>query len=312
MLTRSMQREKEKRQNLCDAVKSLPNLSGILIRAINLCKSAKGLSFAELKDVLGTKGYDVSRYCPSVKRQLKSLASKGALLRMTHKAGSSFFVIRKHHGKEGTTQPFMGSEKILRMQKMGARRTNSQRVPEKMKGVAVQAKSSGLKAAKASRKVQRPNRKWKLGKRQPRQRPGQSNPTKTFQSPIRKSMSTVKWPNSSATKILCYSRVKPAASRKTVRNSRRATVNTAKKLGSPIIQAASRRSRWSGHGGTVSEKGLGGPYSHTASNVKASKYSRGKTPSTGKRERRPRGKPLFLPPGSNSRAASNTKRPRRR
>ncbi|KAL8212942.1 UNVERIFIED_CONTAM: hypothetical protein K2H54_059708 [Gekko kuhli] len=146
MTTRSMQREKEKGQNLCDTVKSLPNLSGILIRAINLCKSAKGLRFTELKEVLGAKGYDVSRYCPSVKRQLKSLASKGALVRMTHKAGSTFFVIRKHQGKEADTQAPAGPGGNLRMQKIGAGRKDSQRAPEKTKGAAKQAKGSGLRA----------------------------------------------------------------------------------------------------------------------------------------------------------------------
>ncbi|XP_060094751.1 uncharacterized protein LOC132571976 [Heteronotia binoei] len=171
MVTRSMQREKAKGQNLCDTVKSLPNLSGILIQAINLCKSAKGLSFTELKELLGAKGYDVSRYCPSIKKQLKSLASKGALMRMSHKAGSTFFVIRKHQRKEVATQ---ASEKM------------------------------------------------------------------------------------------------------TVRYLRSTTANAAKKSGSATSRAGSKRSGDSSNGVRVSKKGLGGTYSHTAPNLKISKYSRSK------------------------------------
>lgn len=277
MVTRSMQREKVKRLNLCDAVEALPNLSGILIRAINMCKSSKGLSFTELKEVLGAKGYDVSRYCPSIRKQLKSLTSKGALVRMTHRAGSSFFVIRKHQGKEAATQASAGSEKIVRVQKMGTDKTNSQRTPEKVKETGAQAKSPGLKAAKVSRTFQRLNKKWKSGAKRPRQPPGQRSLAKTFKRPVKETVSAVKRANTSAANTVPkakrpnYSRSKPASSRKTLRST---AANAAAKSGSPVDQTGSKRSRVSSTGVIVSKKGLGGPHSYTVPNVKASKYSK--------------------------------------
>ncbi|XP_048343221.1 histone H1.01-like [Sphaerodactylus townsendi] len=189
VMTRSMQRKEENRQNLCDSVDSLPSLSRILIRTINLCKSARGLSLTHLDKVLGAKGYSMSRYCPSIKRQLKLLSSRGALVKMTHKAGSSYFVITKHQEKVATNQ---ASEKIIGTRKTGAERTNPHSASEKMNRTAQRAKSSGIETAEANQKVLRLNRNQKL--RQP------PSSAKAFQRPNKKTVSTIERPHSSRSK----------------------------------------------------------------------------------------------------------------
>ncbi|XP_039216977.1 histone H1.1-like [Crotalus tigris] len=139
------------------SIDSLPCISGLIIEAIASCKSHNGLTFAELKEVLGTKGYDVRRHYPRIKRKLQSLVSKGALVRMTSGNGSSFFVVKKY--QEKITKISRNLEKAARIKKAGMSAS------EKARGKTEEAKSLSWKAGKIRRKPKRSHQKLKAGQK---------------------------------------------------------------------------------------------------------------------------------------------------
>uniref|UniRef100_A0A8D0DFT9 H15 domain-containing protein n=1 Tax=Salvator merianae TaxID=96440 RepID=A0A8D0DFT9_SALMN len=135
---------------------SLPNISGLLVQAIAMCQSDNGLSFTELKEVLSTKGYNVSRHCPRIKKKLQALVSKGALVRMTRSNGSTFFVVKKY--PEKSSNVFESSEKNVGRQKAKVENRNAMYVPSKAKrpskgGKNPDSKNRGKKAQSLNKKL---------------------------------------------------------------------------------------------------------------------------------------------------------------
>uniref|UniRef100_A0A8D2Q4T8 H15 domain-containing protein n=1 Tax=Varanus komodoensis TaxID=61221 RepID=A0A8D2Q4T8_VARKO len=179
--TRSM--EKQKSLIPCKSIETLPSISGVLVRAIASCESDKGFSFAELKEVLSTKGYNVSKHCPNVKKRLHSLVSKGALVRMTRSKGSTFFVVRKY--LESDRKTFESSEKIVGIKKAGAEKSTLC-ASENIRGQAKQGRSSRRKIGEARGKKLQP------GETQPKQSTSKGGSAKRLQMLLKRAVSTAK------------------------------------------------------------------------------------------------------------------------
>lgn len=174
------------------SIDSLPSISGLIIEAIASCKSHNGLTFAELKEVLGTKGYDVRRHYPRIKRKLQSLVSKGALVRMTCGNGSSFFVVRKY--QEKITKISRNLEKAARIKKAGMCAS------EKIKGKAEEAKSLSWKAGKIRRRPKRSHRKIKAGQKSSRRSTSQSKSVERTPNLCQRALSAAKKSSSAGSK----------------------------------------------------------------------------------------------------------------
>ncbi|XP_026576498.1 histone H1C-like [Pseudonaja textilis] len=177
------------------SIDSLPSISGLIIEAIASCKSHNGLTFAELKEVLGTKGYDVRRHYPRLKRKLQSLVSKGALVRMTCGNGSSSFVVRKY--QEKITKISRNLEKAARIKKAGMCAS------EKIKGKAEEAKSLSWKAGKIRRKPKRSHRKLKAGQKPSRRSVSQSKSVERTPNLCQRALSAAKKSSSAGSKSNC-------------------------------------------------------------------------------------------------------------
>ncbi|XP_053158949.1 histone H1.4-like [Hemicordylus capensis] len=317
-------RPTQKKKSLipCKSVESLPSLSslsGLLVQAIASCESDNGLSFTELKKVLSGKGYDVSRHCPIIKRKLHSLASKGALMRMTHGDGSTFFVVRKYQENTVTTTGiFEGSEKTVGIKKAESGRRKTMHTSGKTKRAARQAKSSGWKAGKARRKLQRRVRKLKAGEKQHRQRSiSKSSATKRLESLAKKAiLSSPGTKAMSKPKRSYHSIDKAGATLKRPRNPRSRAAPAAKKPKSPISKAIPNKLRClaSTSNFRASLKASESPYSKAAFIMKKPRYRATKTVSPGKRQRSPRRKNAHYPQRQQKsirgRGASIMKRPK--
>uniref|UniRef100_A0A803T6F3 H15 domain-containing protein n=1 Tax=Anolis carolinensis TaxID=28377 RepID=A0A803T6F3_ANOCA len=115
--------------------------------------SDNGLSFFELKKILRTKGYDVSKHSPSLKRKLNSLVSQGVLVRRTDRKGSTVFVVQKYQD----VKVFGTSNKKGRRTKQLTRAERRRPVSTSVqtKGAAKQGRGQRWKTQEARRLSQR-------------------------------------------------------------------------------------------------------------------------------------------------------------
>ncbi|XP_025024366.1 histone H1-like [Python bivittatus] len=291
------------------SIDSLPSISGLLIEAIASCKSDNGLSFAELKEVLSAKGYDVRRHSPRIKRKLQSLVSKGALVRMTCGNGSSFFVVRKY--QERATEISEDLEKAVRIKKaaVGA--------PAKTKGTAEEAKRSSWKAGEASRKLQRTSQKLKAGEKQSRRSISQSRSAERTPNLCQRALSAAKKSSSAGSKTAAAFRESHhsnqgsvSALKRSSRNRKNRTTSFLKMVQGPLDKRAPKRYRPSKRGLPPPVKEQVSPYYKGNLLAKQKAYCRGvKTYSAKRRRSRRRSRAAFHSPRGTS---SNSERVLRR
>uniref|UniRef100_A0A3B4HA45 H15 domain-containing protein n=1 Tax=Pundamilia nyererei TaxID=303518 RepID=A0A3B4HA45_9CICH len=80
--------------------KSGPSASELIVKAVNESKERKGLSLAAIKKDLVARGYDVEHNSAHVRRALKSLVQKGALVHTTGTGASGSFKAAKPEASE--------------------------------------------------------------------------------------------------------------------------------------------------------------------------------------------------------------------
>nr|XP_020633193.1 histone H1.10-like [Pogona vitticeps] len=310
VITRSMQKKKD--LLFLKSTESLPNISRLLVRALATRESNSGLTFAELKEMLGTKGYDVTRHCPDLKRKLNSLVSKGALVRMTHQSGSMFFVVRKYPEKAseifGNSDEEVGTEKAQGVDKRKATRSMS----PKMKGGAQPAKSPGQKTQEGQRSLQNPGKKLQPREKQSRQSARSSNSAKRFQS-ISSTSKRSSPSNSKAqlpTKRPHSSNRKAASSSEGPRKCRRQAVpSSSKRARSTVCKITAEQSRCSSRSVLALAKEQGSPYGRETRSTNKIRCCQSRNVSPPQEQRSPRRKaPHPTKKAKNSRVPNTTKR----
>uniref|UniRef100_A0A3B4UHP6 H15 domain-containing protein n=1 Tax=Seriola dumerili TaxID=41447 RepID=A0A3B4UHP6_SERDU len=80
--------------------KTGPGASELILKAVSASKERKGLSYVALKKSLAAQGYDVEHNSAHVRRAIKTLVGKGALVQ-TKGTGASGSFKAKETGEDG-------------------------------------------------------------------------------------------------------------------------------------------------------------------------------------------------------------------
>ncbi|XP_053234982.1 histone H1.5-like [Podarcis raffonei] len=280
IITRSMQRRRS--LNPGKTIKSLPNISGLVVQAI-AASASNGLTLTELKEVLSAKGYNVRRQSPRTQRKMHALVLKGAVVRMTHSDGSKFFVIRKHQSK--ASKIFENPKRTAGARKVRVGRRYGTCTGTKTKGEVEGAKSSADKTGEARQKLRIPNRRRRCPRKNGTGRRSQRLAQKAASSTSDNS-------DNKAEDQHCSSR-SAASALKTTRNlrNRPASAEKSKRASS---KSTSERSRSSKSNSTTSPKGVGKPYSKETPSAKKTRFCRSRDVSSAK-EQNSMGKAAFPP-----------------
>ncbi|KAJ7317221.1 hypothetical protein JRQ81_003383 [Phrynocephalus forsythii] len=309
VVTRSMQKKKD--QILLKSTESLPNISRLLVRALASREADRGLTFAELKDMLNTKGYDVTRHCPSLKRKLNVLLSKGALVRMTHQSGSMFFVVRKYPEKNpeifGNSEEGIGAEKAPGVD----RRKAMQGAPPKIKGGAQPAKRAGQKSQESRQSLQKARKNLQPRGKQSRPPARPSSSSKRSQSIF--STRQRASPSGSKARPLAKNRRAVSRSEQPRNRRKRETVSSSKTARSAVCKITSAQSRSSSRTVLALAKEQGSPYSRQPHSTKKMRCCQSRRSMPLPQEQRSLGRKASRPSQTaKSNMVSDTKRAQRR
>lgn len=131
--------------------KSGPSASELIVKAMKDSKERKGLSLAAIKKDLVARGYDVEHNSAHVRRALKSLVQKGALVHTTGTGASGSFKAAKpaEKPKKAAKKPAAKVKKPAAKKTTAAKKPATAKKPKAAKATPKKAK----KPAAAARKV---------------------------------------------------------------------------------------------------------------------------------------------------------------
>uniref|UniRef100_A0AAZ1XD99 H15 domain-containing protein n=1 Tax=Oreochromis aureus TaxID=47969 RepID=A0AAZ1XD99_OREAU len=149
------------------AKKSGPSASELIVKAVKESKERKGLSLAAIKKDLVARGYDVEHNSAHVRRALKSLVQKGALVHTTGTGASGSFKAAKpaEKPKKAAKKPAAKVKKPAAKKATAAKKPATAKkpkaakaTPKKAKKPAAAAKSPKVKKTAAPKKAATPKK----------------------------------------------------------------------------------------------------------------------------------------------------------
>uniref|UniRef100_A0A3Q0RIH0 H15 domain-containing protein n=1 Tax=Amphilophus citrinellus TaxID=61819 RepID=A0A3Q0RIH0_AMPCI len=130
--------------------KSGPSASELIVKAVKESKERKGLSLAAIKKDLVARGYDVEHNSAHVRRALKSLVQKGALVHTTGTGASGSFKAAKpaEKPKKAAKKPAAKAKKPAAKKAPAAKKPATAKKPKAAKTTPKKAKKPAAAAAK--------------------------------------------------------------------------------------------------------------------------------------------------------------------
>lgn len=131
--------------------KSGPSASELIVKAVKESKERKGLSLAAIKKDLVARGYDVEHNSAHVRRALKSLVQKGALVHTTGTGASGSFKAAKpaEKPKKAVKKPAAKVKKPAAKKAAAAKKPATAKKPKAAKATPKKAKKPAAAAKKA-------------------------------------------------------------------------------------------------------------------------------------------------------------------
>ncbi|XP_003448795.2 LOW QUALITY PROTEIN: histone H1.10 [Oreochromis niloticus] len=131
--------------------KSGPSASELIVKAVKESKERKGLSLAAIKKDLVARGYDVEHNSAHVRRALKSLVQKGALVHTTGTGASGSFKAAKpaEKPKKAAKKPAAKVKKPAAKKATAAKKPATAKKPKAAKATPKKAKKPAAAAKKA-------------------------------------------------------------------------------------------------------------------------------------------------------------------
>ncbi|XP_063316313.1 histone H1-like [Pelmatolapia mariae] len=142
--------------------KSGPSASELIVKAVKESKERKGLSLAAIKKDLVARGYDVEHNSAHVRRALKSLVQKGALVHTTGTGASGSFKAAKpaEKPKKAAKKPAAKVKKPAAKKAPAAKKPATAKKPKAAKATPKKAKKPAAAAKKAvAKKAKSPKAK---------------------------------------------------------------------------------------------------------------------------------------------------------